>query len=352
MKAHDILDYAGFLSKAEGYPAPDVLDSALRDALRILSEEPDALRPRDGKGRPGGLVRLDQELVIIVPDLHARAWLLSSLMGSHHPDFPSGTVADLVLAGTCAVVCLGDILHTEGLEGAWRWREAARSLVTRPDGFLSAAMDREMGASLHALLLVMFLKTALGGGFHCLKGNHDNLTNSSEDGDLPFYKYAMEGSMGAAWFHARYGEGMGQAMRSYERSLALVTAGRNFCASHAEPMVAVDPAKLLEYRCFPEMVRNLIWTANGEAAEGAVEGSLGALLGKGAGPRFWISGHRPVAGSFEYREGGKLLQIHNPERAQVACIWQGGSGAEKGAGLYRVGQSGSSLELVDSAHPG
>lgn len=347
-----MLDYAGLLSMAEGYPAPDVLDSALRSALRILSEEAEELRPRDGRGLPGGLVRLDQDLIIIVPDLHARAWFLSSLMGSFHPDFPSETIAGLVLEGSCAVVCLGDILHTEGLEGARRWREAARSLVTRPDGFLSAAMDREMGASLHALLLVMFLKTALGQGFHCLKGNHDNLTNTGEDGDLPFYKYALEGSMGAAWFHARYGEGPGKAMRSFERSLALVAAGRNFCVSHAEPKSVVDPEKLLEYRSFPEMVRNLIWTANGEAEEGSVEGSLDALLGKGPGPRFWISGHRPVAGSFEYRAGGKLLQIHNPERAQVACIGQGSCEAEDGVGLYRVGSPGSFLEPVDRAHPG
>lgn len=352
MKAQEILDRAGFLSRAEGYPAPEVLASALQEARLALSQEPSDLRPRDRSGLPGGLVRLDQDLVVIVPDLHARSGLLFSLAASFHPEYPSATVAELAREGVCAIVCLGDVLHTEGEEGARRWREAARSLLSGRDGLLSAAMDLEMGASLHALLLVIFLKTSLGKGFHCLKGNHDNLTNSSENGDLPFYKYAMEGSMGAAWFHARYKDGLWEAMRSYERSLALVAAGRNFCASHAEPLFPVDPAELLEYRSSPGLVRSLIWTGNGEADKGSVEASLGALLGPGAEPRAWISGHRPVAGSFEYRAGRKLLQIHNPEREQVACLRQGRSGAKMTVELYRVGLPGSSLELIDRAFPG
>jgi hypothetical protein len=352
VKAHAVLDYAGFLSRAEGYPAPEVLDSALRDARLALSMESPDQRPRDKSGFPGGLVRLDQDLVIIVPDLHARSQLLYSLAASFHPDHPSATVAELAHEGVCAIVCLGDVLHTEGAEGVRRWREAARNLVTGREGLLSAAMDQEMGASLHALLLVIFLKTALGKGFHCLKGNHDNLTNSSEDGDLPFYKYAMEGSMGAAWFNARYGDGLGEEMRRYERSLALVAAGRDFCASHAEPLLPVNPAELLEYRSNPGLVRSLIWTGNGEAAEGSVEASLDALLGPGAGPRAWISGHRPVAGSFEYRAGRKLLQIHNPERTQVACLRQGRTKAGMIVELYKVGHPGSFLQRVDSACPG
>ncbi|MFZ3109938.1 MAG: hypothetical protein WA234_04540 [Rectinemataceae bacterium] len=355
--ADELLDRAGSIVGAEGFLKPSLLEDFAREAIRALSSEEPGTRPFSASGEPGGLVHVKTPFVAIVPDLHARPSLLVDLLASSLPSHPATSLLDMALDGNLTIVCLGDILNSEGRIGADRWAKAALRMANSgiPDGLLGPEMDEEMGASMAALGIVMLLKSRLGAGFHCLKGNHDNITNTNLNGDAGFYKYALEGAMGAEWFRLRYGEDLMRLVRHYERSLPLVAAGRRFCASHAEPAFALGIDDLLDYRKRADVVGALIWTGNGQAAKGAVAASLQALLGaKCKGRSLWIAGHRSIRGSYVLRAGGaegtegSLMQIHNPERRQFAWIDNSEKLAPAAVSMYEVGKGGGTPALLDA----
>ncbi|MDX9827816.1 MAG: hypothetical protein RBT73_08730 [Spirochaetia bacterium] len=323
-EAESILRQLESLIEPPAVPEPEAFLSLTKAAIAALEGEAEASRPRTSEGRPGGLVQIDSLLTLIVPDLHARAGLLLGILRSRLEQAPDASVLELLLQRRLSLLCLGDILHSEGDAAARRWSMAAQRRFADPGmgGILNPFMEEEMGLSLSALALVMSLTVLLGSGFHCLKGNHDNITNSAEDGDLPFYKYAQEGPMGAEWFELRYGKEGAGLLRRYELLLPLAARGRGFCASHAEPAIPLGYGDVLEGRKNPGIVRALIWTGNEEALPLAVEESLAALLPFSPRPASlrWISGHRPVAGSYALRARGRLIQIHNPERSQAALL--------------------------------
>jgi hypothetical protein len=323
-EAESIVRRLGSSIDQTSVPEPKVFFTLTKAAITALEGESEEIRPRSADGRPGGLVQIDSPWIIVVPDLHARATLLTQILGSRLAQIPDYSVLELILQRRLCLVCLGDIPHSEGNRAARRWTLAALSRLdyTGSDGVFNPFMEEEMGLSLGALCLVMKLKTLLGDGFHCLKGNHDNLSNSAEHGDLPFYKYAQEGPMGAEWLELRYGRPGLELLRRYELLLPLAARGKSFCASHAEPAFAFGYEDILAYRTRPELVRALIWTGNGEALPRAVEQSLLMLLPSNPRPAMlrWISGHRPVTGSYTLRAGKRLVQIHNPERSQAALL--------------------------------
>lgn len=335
-------DMVGALAEERLPCAADVLNNDLERALAVLDREDAATRPRDRRNRPGGLVRLPPGPAIIVPDLHARTWVLHELLSASAPapgdsidagsDAPQETVASALIRGALNLVCLGDVLHAEGYEASLRWQAAMRG-----DG---AAMDLEMSLALSCLRAVLFLKAEFPEHFHILKGNHDNMGNADSDGDLQFYKYAMEGAMGAEWFRARYGKGLLARMRAYERALPLAACGEGFCASHAEPGHAVDQESLREYRERPALVRSLIWTANGEAEPASTRGSLRALLGSRGADGLWFAGHRLIRGDVGLRDGGFLVQLHQPEEGR-ACWVQPRQGGRPGLKLGRCPGAGA-----------
>ena len=192
---------------------------ALTDAaIAAMEGESAAIRPRSADGRPGGLIQIERPWTLVIPDLHARGGFLLGILRSRLAELPEVSVLDLVLQGKLSLLCLGDIPHSEGGLAARRWSRAALRRLDDPgpEGILNPFMEEEMRLSLGALALVMRLKVLLGAGFHCLKGNHDNLSNSAEDGDLPFYKYAQEGSMGAEWLELRYGREGLDSLRRYD----------------------------------------------------------------------------------------------------------------------------------------
>ena len=289
---------------------------------------PDVTRPRSPhESLPGGLIQLPRgKPLIIVPDLHARPALVEALLGTVFPGFEM-PLRDALARGRATTLFLGDIPHAEGPDAARRWVNASRKLAAERNehAILSPEMDEEMGLSIRALGHVIRLQSEFHGSVFCLKGNHDNMTNASDHGDLPFYKYADEGRMGALWLRLRYGPEIARLVREYELSLPIAARGTDMCASHAEPAFAVSESMLLEYRNDPEVVRALIWTANGEAEEGAVGESLKLLLGseEKAAHATWFSGHRPVAGPYSLRSAGQLAQIHNPGAWHVALLLPG-----------------------------
>ncbi|HEY9054740.1 MAG TPA: hypothetical protein VIO60_07970, partial [Rectinemataceae bacterium] len=287
-------------------------------------------RPRDDDGKPGGLVRLHDGLVFILPDLHARTALLSDVLESEVPG-TNLNLAELMAAEKASLVCLGDVLHTEGAEAAARWEKAARRALSgardgsRGDwGLMGPEMEEEMGYSLKTLALAAGLQAAFPGRFICLKGNHDNMCNRSDHGDQPFYKYANEGSMGAAWFRERYGLELCELVRAYELCLPLLAAGRDFCASHAEPGRPLQIDDLVKRHGEAEIGYSLIWTRNGEAEPGALAASMESILGAPSGTRrrLWAVGHTALSHTHALRGDG-LLQIHSRCRRQVLALWNG-----------------------------
>lgn len=317
-----ILRDLGSFADSSAIPEPRLFFALAESAIAAMESDPESIRPRSADGKPGGLVQIDRPLTLVVPDLHGRAGFLLGILRARIAEFPGLRVLELIQRRKLSLLCLGDVPHSEGALAARRWSLAALTMLEDPSpkGILNPFMEEEMGLSLGALALVMRLKALLGDGFHCLKGNHDNLGNSGEEGDLPFYKYAQEGAMGARWLALRYGRRWLELVRRYELSLPLAARGRGFCASHAEPAEPVGYEELLEYRKNPRLVRALIWTVNGEALPRAAEMSLASLLPSYPFPAAsrWISGHRPVAGSYALRAGGRLVQIHNPARSQAA----------------------------------
>jgi len=342
------------LAGSPDLPDSDYLRSLLDSAGDLLDGERSSVRPRDSQGLSGGLVRTSTPIVAVVPDLHARVTLLAELLSSTFPDGSGGSAASLIAEGDMTLVCLGDILHSEGKKAAERWTGAARAALRSglPEGILSPEMDEEMGLSLRTLCAVIELKLAFPENFHCLKGNHDNMSNAASDGDLAFFKYAAEGSMGASWFLQRYGRDLLDRMRRYERSLPLVAAGRRYCASHAEPAFPMTAERIVSSRSDPEIVRGLIWTGNDEAVQGSVETTMLSLLGgtKVGSNWIWITGHRSVAGSHSFRAGKLLAQIHNPSRRQVAVLEDQAGESRPRAVLYsiREGEGFGSAPLVAS----
>jgi len=330
-------------------PAGQELEKALEAVVAAANTIPPAIRPRAREGSyPGGLIQLPPDKpCVLVPDVHARPDFIESLLLSVFPGI-EGTLDTALAKGLATLVFLGDIPHAEGELAARRWNRAYERIVRTHDAhaILCPEMDEEMSLSLAALLAVIDVQCRNPSSVFCLKGNHDNMTNAADHGDLPFYKYADEGRMGALWLEMRYGEKIAHLIRRYELSLPVVACGPNFCASHAEPAFPLDKERIISFREHPEVVQALIWTANDEAKPGSVARSLEALLDSGeiAQHSVWFSGHRPVRDNFALRANGQLVQIHNPGLWHVVLL----SPNAKQADFYDVQRSGGEAVHVCS----
>jgi len=80
------------------------------------------------------------------------------------------------------------------------------------------------------------------------------------------------------------------------------------------PAFALSAGDIVACRKRADVVEALVWTANGEAEPGSVERSLASLLAARAGlsleGALWFGGHRPVAGRYALRAGGRYVQFH------------------------------------------
>lgn len=299
---------------------PDVEE--LRDILNksrdTISQESPALRPRDRSNRPGGLIRLQNGITtVLVPDLHARTGFIAELIDMEIQGRP---LLEAVDAGQAQVLCVGDGFHSEA-RGAERWMAAWGEYQ---EGFLvHEAMDEEMREGLALMAMVMTLKSSFPEAFHFLKGNHENVTNTDEEGNRPFGKYAWEGAMVRDWFLSFLGPDILDEWADYERLLPLLAVGDRFLVSHAEPRRVFSEEEIIDYREDDDVVYGLTWTANGEAESGSVEGMLDLYLGKASAGALYFGGHRPVGGLFSLRANGSYVQFHNPELYVVAVLEPG-----------------------------
>jgi len=293
----------------------------LIEVNQILDEEPDSYRLGTPEGRPGGIIRLNQELpTVIVPDLHARMDFFLSVL--HHRTTNPSKVLDLLVSEKLQIVCVGDGFHAEG-RAAERWRAALQEYIK---GYTSHNhMDAEMRESLGLMEMVLEVKTAYPSLFHFLKGNHENIANEDGYGNYPFGKFAYEGEMVTGFISKFYGEEFLQTYYSFEKKLPLLAIGRNFLVSHAEPRVFYTEDVLTDYHNHPEAVYDLTWTGDGDAEQGSVQKMLSHYLGPGRTEKaYYFGGHRSVEGKYNLRAEGRYVQIHNPERFTIAVIRKDG----------------------------
>ena len=294
-----------------------MLSSTLAEVNRILSDENEAVRPRDSAGRPGGIVELHKELpTLLLPDIHARPGLVWAALNYVLPD--STRVLEALLSGSVQLVCLGDYFHGEGRVRS-RWKRALGEFSER---FRShAAMDGEMTESLSVVMMLARLKCAIPNRVHLLKGNHENIRNESGRGNHPFGKYAYEGAMVLEYVRMVYTEPIIAQLYEFEKRLPLLAIGRYFLITHAEPARFFSRDEIIEYRNRDDVVYGLTWTDNEQAEAGTVGRMLSHYLGaQEADSALHFGGHRPIPGMYNLRAAGRYVQIHNPSRYIMAIL--------------------------------
>jgi hypothetical protein len=284
---------------------------------KILDNEDEAIRPRDTRGRPGGIINLKQDIpTLILPDLHARMDFFFSTM--LYTDETQLSVLQKLALNQLQVVCVGDGFHSEGRR-VERWKKAFEEFQNLYQAHQH--MDAEMRESMGVMEMVMELKGAYPANFHFLKGNHENITNENGGGNFPFRKYAYEGTMVLEYVKRFYGEEFLKEYYDFEKNLPLFVVGKNFLISHSEPNKFYDAKKIINYRSNPEVVAGLTWTDNNDALKGSVLKMIQYYLPEEVWWRsLYFGGHRPVAGSHNTRAEGKYIQIHNPLKFYVTLI--------------------------------
>ncbi len=298
-------------------PSAEEYLTVLDSVERVMENEDERVRPRDAAGRPGGILCLFPDIpTVIVPDLHARLDFFLSVMLA--PLAGGRTTLEGMGAREIQVVCVGDGFHAEGRRAA-RWQQAFAEFQSAFDRHRH--MDEEMRESLGVMEMVMEMKKAFPLHFHFLKGNHENISNENGGGNFPFRKYAYEGAMVLDYVRRFYGEEFLRAYYNFEKSLPLLAIGSDFLVSHAEPKKFYDTESVLNYHGRSAVVAGLTWTDNDEADKSSVRKMIRHYLPEDVWERArYFGGHRPVGDRYLTRADGRYLQIHNPQRFQVALV--------------------------------
>lgn len=295
-------------------PDFELLTNLALEATLALQEEPEEIRPRGSDRRPGGLIRLDEDLpCLILPDLHARPGLIELAL-AHEID-EGVTLAEALEAGRVQLLFLGDGLHSENPE---IWEAATREYLS---GFVhSPAMNEEMRQGLECMGLVMSLKVRHPRLVHFLKGNHENVMDEKLRGNRSCMKYGLETPMVKEWLARFAGDRFLGIWDRFEKSLPLLARGKGFLASHALPLRVWDEQRVIDGMGKDELVMDLTWSRPRTGQDEITEKNLLALLG-GAGS--WFVGHTPVqVGLFRQQKSGAIF-LHNPEKKSAAWVEPG-----------------------------
>ena len=305
------------LSRSDPPPRAELIQD-MRRATEVLQGEPSEIRPTDTEGRPGGIVHLDPALpLVVLPDIHGRVDLLATVLFSAFPDHGIEiSVLSALEEGRVSLLMVGDYVHAEA-RARERWVSAYDEYL---DGFQRhCAMDAEMTESLGVLQTVAILKASFPAVVHCLKGNHENITNEEGQGNHRFYKFADESAMASAYMDLFYPGDAKTWVARFEKELPLLAIGSRYLVSHAEPVRAYDAGEIIRFRENPDVVEGLTWTDNDRAQRGSVTRMLGLFLpDRDENDTFYLGGHRPVVDRYALRCGGRFVQFHNPLRKIVA----------------------------------
>lgn len=307
--------------KADGLPFYDSLFSLCNGTITVLENESSSYRPMNSKGVAGGLLdfaakEFERLPLVIVPDLHARGYFLMHVLDYSCPALGGLSVLELLEAGKIRVVCVGDIFHSEG-RCRDRWKRAWKKYYM--DEFECDEMVDEMVENLSLLKMVFTLKTLFPENFHVLKGNHENINNDSENGNFGFRKFADEGNMVYDFMASHYDEALIHLVSCFEKALPLCAVFPECVITHAEPLYTYDRREIIEK--MSEVTEGLTWTANDNAEEGSVVSTMRNLYGAAySDDILWFAGHRPVPNKYLLRQGGRFVQIHNPNEENVVII--------------------------------
>ncbi|MFP4302919.1 MAG: metallophosphoesterase [Spirochaetaceae bacterium] len=317
---HDLESRLGELAEASEPPEPEELAETMSAGVAALREESDSARPADEDGEPGGVVYLVRDIpTVVVPDIHARRELIIALMNLSLRSWGVELrLLEALAEAQAQIVFVGDYVHAEA-RAIQRWAQAFEEYQ---GGFKRhEAMDQEMVESLGVLQMVASLKDSFPLMVHGLKGNHENIANEHGEGNYPFRKFVLEGSMVAEYMERFYPGSGFSSVYQFEKNLPLLAVGNRFLVSHAEPLRAFSPEEVINYRGNEEVVAGLTWTANDEAARGSVQEMLHTFLGPQIGMNaYYFGGHRPIESRYSLRAQGAYVQLHNPERFIAAIL--------------------------------
>lgn len=294
----------------------DILDAEISTYRESSIEEiPGALLDFYGTSLP----------VLVVPDIHARPGFIFNILNYKLKRGITGTKETVIEAlgkKHIIVVCVGDALHTERTRE--RWLKALEEFENTY--YHGPAMSEEMLYGLNTIIALMQLKIFFPENFHFLKGNHENITNRTGEGDYAFKKYADEGEMVRKFIFEVYGDDVLYMLSCVENSMPLVFCTQNCVISHAEPRTGYSRYKIINARLYPEVIEGLTWTDNDTAEEGSVEAVYKNLMeGRQSDKNsfIYLGGHRTVPENYLERQQGKYIQFHNPGKQNVALIVPG-----------------------------
>ena len=206
----------------EALDTEDSLASLLA-VVELLADE--AYRPRNSKGRCGGLLELpDTRTPIIVGDLHGQLDNLLRILCEPR-------CLDALEHGNAYLLLLGDTVH----------REEQSEL-------------EEMDSSLLMLDFLCRLKLRFADSFFWLRGNHESFDQGVGKGGVP------QGVLLRSAARKRHGEAYVQALTSLFDALPYVALSSNFIACHGgAPRVAVSKRALVEIHAHPDLAEQLVW---------------------------------------------------------------------------------------------
>lgn len=312
------------LFNAETLPSHEYLFNLADKVSSLLENEKTSYRPEADNGENGALLDFtsEEELpVLVIPDLHARSYFLSHILNFKLPEETvkgSPSVLEALSEKKIRVICVGDLLHSE-LRGRERWLNALEDF--QKGNFTSQPMKDEMQEGLTLLSAVMELKLAFPDVFHVLKGNHENIMNERGEGNFPFRKFADEGEMVYRFMQEAYGDDVLMVISSFEKALPLLAAFNSCIISHAEPETFFSKERIINGMHDERLIQGLTWTPNDEADEDSCIKIINEFTKNP--DAIYLGGHRPISGTCTFRQGGKYIQIHNPEREFITLITPG-----------------------------
>ena len=253
-------------------PSYEAFFSTLVTATEVLDNEITSYRKKNDQENAGSVLDFTQDKdlpLIIIPDIHARTDFIKNILNyTITPELnfiktaKQISVYQALKKNKIRIICVGDALHTE-INTIERWKniqiEFSKNIFTGPAATLEA---RDCFNTLFALLL---LKISFPNNFHFLKGNHENIYNTTGDGDYSFRKIADEGNTLKRFIQNYYGEDILYLISYYEKSLPLISITKQCVISHAEPRTSYTKNELINAKQNPQIIEDLTWTNNDEA---------------------------------------------------------------------------------------
>ncbi len=194
----------------------------LLEVNRILEKE--AFRELDSEGKPGGVVRLPDDMIpVVIGDLHGKVDNLFVILSQNG-------FLDAMEQGKACLVILGDAVHCEE-EGHYQ----------------------EMESSILTMDVILTLKRRFPKQVFYLRGNHDGFSDEISKGGVAqglLWKKALNKARGKAYR---------REMQRFYDLLPYVACSKHMVCSHAAPPTSkVSLEMLVNIRSHAELARELI----------------------------------------------------------------------------------------------